>query len=285
MAEETFKCENVEKNEGFMGDLGRNLLKHGADFVNDPSKMQSVIDDPSKLLNVGANFIGQEVLDQLIDKALSEAGEALSSSGLDPIPIPDMTIPYNLDKLTGACAPFLKNKNSPLAELALALCQCIAKNMNVQGDLFLKNGLLRGLSQLRRSLPTTFSVDRGSAKLGVGLGVDNLEAPFDASASIASDDFQPEVKAIVEKLGIKFDVEVPFTGETTTGDFSFEPALDDLPVDVDIKLGELQELADIVKPLVIAPIKEKIKEILKGRGKEIIMELVKKNIPGISSLT
>jgi len=268
-----------------MGDLGKGLLKHGKDFINDPDKMQSVIDDPSKLLNIGATFVGQEVLDQLIDKALKEAGEELSNGGLDPIPIPDMTIPYNLDKLTGACAPFLKNKNSPMAELALALCQCIATNMNVQGDLFLKNGLLRGLSQLQRSLPTTFSVDRGSARLGVGLGVSNLEAPFDASASIASSDFQPEVKAKVEQLGIRFDVEVPFNGETTTGDFSFYPSLDDLPVDVDINLGELQELADIVKPLVIGPVKEKIKEILKGRGKEIIMDLIKKNIPGISSLT
>lgn len=187
--------------------------------------------------------------------------------------------------MTGACSPFLKNSSSPFAELALALCTCVARNMDVNGDIFLNNGLLSGLSNLQRSEATSFSVEGGRARLEVGLGVNGLEAPFDASASIASPDFKPEVKAMVEKVGIKFNVEVPFTGETVAGNFDFSPPLDDLPVDVDIKLDELQELEEIVKPLVIAPVKEKICEILRGQMKDIIIELIKKNIPGISALT
>ena len=60
---------------------------------------------------------------------LEACKESITSSGIDPLPIEDITIPYSLDKITGACAPFLKSKNSAIGELVLALCTCVAKNM------------------------------------------------------------------------------------------------------------------------------------------------------------
>jgi len=81
-------------------------------------------------------------------------------------------------------------------------------------------------------------------------------------------------------------VEVPLSGEhTSAGSFDFDPPLDDLPVDVDMKLEELGELEPIVKPLVINPVKKKIIEILKGQLKELIDKKVKEYIPGINALT
>jgi len=98
--------------------------------------------------------------------------------------------------------------------------------------------------------------------------------------------FSLQVKAIVEKVGINFRVEVPLSGEkTTAGSFEFDPPLDDLPVDVDMKLDELGELEPIIKPLVINPVKKKIIEILKGEVKELIDKKIQQFIPGVNSLT
>merc|ERR1719369_2361638 len=150
----------------------------------------------------------------------------------------------------------------------------------------LKNGSLSGLSKIARSIPTKLEVMNNTAKLTLGLGVTGLESPFEASASLASPDFKPEVKAIVEKVGINFGVSVPLSGEkTSAGSFEFDPPLDDLPVDVDMKLEELGELEPIVKPLVINPVKKKIIEILKGEVKELIEKKVKEYIPGVNALT
>lgn len=260
------------------------LVEGGREVLEDPDKY---LGDPSKLLNLGLKFVSQDVLDGLIDKVLEATRESIMSEGtLDPVSIPDITIPYSLDKMTGACAPFLKEKHGALGELMLALCTCLAKNINLEGDLFLKDGSLSGLSQLTRSVPTLLQVENGVAKILIGLGVTGLEAPFTTSASIASPDFHPEVKAIVEKIGIKFGVDVPLSGaSSTTGLFEFDPPLDDLPVDVDIKLDELGELEQVVKPLVIQPVKKKLIEILKGELKEKITEKISKFIPGVSALT
>merc|ERR1719244_920103 len=204
-------------------------------------------------------------------------------AGVDPVDIPDITVPYSLEKMTGACAPMLKDKHGALGELLVALCACVAKSMNIEGDLFLKNGSLSGLSKLARASPTILQVSEGVAKLSVGLAVSDLQAPFDVSASMASPDFKPEVKALVEKIGVKFGVEVPLSGDkSSAGRFEFDPPLDDLPVDVDIKLDELSELEEVVKPLVIQPVKQKIIEIMKVQLKEKINEKIQKYIPGVS---
>jgi len=190
-------CGDGDENNSSTGDIMSSFLDkivdQGKEILQDPSKINSYVEDPSKLLNVGLKFIGQDVLDNLIDKVLEACKTSMTNAGIDPLPIEDITIPYSLDKMTGACAPFLKSKNSALGELMLALCTCVAKNMNVEGDLFLKNGSLSGLSQIARSVPTKLEVADNVAKLTVGVGVKNLESPFDVSASLASPDFKPEV--------------------------------------------------------------------------------------------
>jgi hypothetical protein len=265
--------------------LGK-IVDQGKDILQDPSKISSYVEDPSKLLNVGLDFIGQDVLDSLIDKVLEACRSSMTDAGIDPLPMDDITIPYSLDKMTGACASFIKRKDSPLGELLLALCACVAKNMNIEGDLLLRNGCLSGLSQLTRSGPTKLEVANNKAVLTVGLGLTNLESPFEASASLASPDFKPQVKAVVEKVGIHFGVEVPLSGEqTSAGSFEFDPPLDELTVDVDVELAELGELEPVLKPLVINPVKKKIIEILKGQVKELIDKKIQQFIPGIHALT
>jgi len=256
--------------------------------LDDPSKY---VTDPSQLINLGLKFVSTEVLDGLIDKMMEATKDAMTSgeddkSVLDPVTIPDITIPYSLDKMTGACAPMLKDKHGALGEILAALCACVAKNMNVEGDLFLKNGILQGLSNILRTSPTKLEVANGVANVGVALGVQDIEAPFETSASIASPDFKPEVKALVKRVGINFGVQVPLDGSTsTTGTFNFDPPLEELPVDVDIKLDELGEIEEEVKSLIIDPVKRKLIEILRGELQEKLKEKVSKFIPGISALT
>lgn len=56
--------------DNILNNLGQTLIDHGKDILDDPSKLFS--------------FVGQEVLDQLIDKAMAEVKTALTS----PYPSP-----------------------------------------------------------------------------------------------------------------------------------------------------------------------------------------------------
>ena len=98
------------------------IVDQGRDILRDPSKISGYMEDPYRLLNIGLNFIGQDVLDNLINKVLEACKPSMTDADMDPLPIDDITIPYSLDGMTGACAPFLKNKGSALGELMLALC-------------------------------------------------------------------------------------------------------------------------------------------------------------------
>ena len=81
---------------------------------------------------------------------------------------------------------------------------------NLEGDLFLKNGLLSGLSNLSRTMPTKLEVKEGSVRITAGIGVGKLRAPFETSTSIPmSEKFSPEVEALVEKIGIKCGLVIP----------------------------------------------------------------------------
>ena len=69
------------------------------------------------------------------------------------------------------------------------------------------------------------------------------------------------------------------------GFFDFDPPLEDLPVDVDVKLDELGDLEHIVKPYIIEPVKRKLGEILKKEVKELVEKMMHKEIPGLDALT
>ena len=127
------------------------------------------------------------VLDGLIDKVVSACNEQLQGSGLDPLTIEDIAIPFSLEKMAGACGP--------LGGLLSLLCSCLAKS--VQGEIFLRNGELRGLASLARSLPTTVEVEDGCVKLSAGLGLRNLQSPFEPSVSVYQPSSDPEVSCEV----------------------------------------------------------------------------------------
>ena len=83
---------------------------------------------------------------------------------------------------------------------------------NLEGDLFLKNGALKGLSALSRSMDTKLEVVDGAVKITAGMKVTKLEAPFDTSTSVpVADSFSPDISALVDTVGIVFGIVIPFS--------------------------------------------------------------------------
>lgn len=64
----------------------------------------------------------------------------------------------------------------------------------------------------------------------------------------------------------------------------FEPSIEDLGVDVDVNLGDLESIEELVKPYIIDPVKRKLGEVLKTQIKEIVQRVMKEGIPGLGSL-
>ena len=85
--------------------------------------------------------------------------------------------------------------------------------------MLLKNGLLSGLSNLSRTMPTTLEVKDGFVRITAGISVSSLEAPFETSSTLSmSEKFSPEIKAKVEKIGLKFGIAIPIMhGEEKDG--------------------------------------------------------------------
>ena len=52
-----------------------------------------------------------------------------------------------------------------------------------------------------------------------------------------------------------------------------------------MKLDELGDLEQIVKPYIIDPVKRKVGEILKKEVKELVEKILNKEIPGLNALT
>ena len=129
-----------------------------------------------------------KVLDGLIDKVVSACNQQIQGSSLDPLIIEDIAIPFSLEKVTGSCGP--------LGGLLSLFCSCLGKS--VEGEIFLRNGELRGLASLTRSVPTTVEVEDGCVKLSAGLGLRNLQSPFEPSISIYQPSSDPEVSCEVK---------------------------------------------------------------------------------------
>ena len=68
------------------------------------------------------------------------------------------------------------------------------------------------------------------------------------------------------------------------GFIDFDPPIEDIPVDVDVKLDELGELEQYFVPYIIDPVKSKVGEILKKQVKELVEKMMNKEIPGLSAL-
>ena len=91
--------------------------------------------------------------------------------------------------------------------------------------------------------------------------------------------------ASIEKVGILCSLTIPLRGASTSGSFEFDPPLNDLPVDVDVKLHELGQLEPLVKSQVVDPVRNKVVSVLRTQVREMVEEKLQSIIPGISALT
>lgn len=226
--------------------------------------------------------LGPEVLDSVVDKLIASSIEAIKDAGLDPLPIPEIKVPYSLAKMSGACAPLMKESNSPVAKLLFALFSCIADQVDVEGELLLSEGLLSGLSRLARDQSTEINVENGVARLSSSMAVENLDCPFNVTNSEAEMKI-PKMEAKVNKINVKFGIDIPLSREATTaGSMEFHPVLEELPIELDMDLGELGPLEKIIRPLVVDPVRKRLVTALRDEVTKIIKEKIQ-NI-GLSSL-
>jgi len=242
--------------------------------------------------------LGQEGLDSVIDRVLVSVKEAVVEAGLDPLPVPDINIPYSLDKLSGACAPLLKEANSPAARILAALLSCLATSVKLEGELTLADGLLAGLSEISRRAPTTIKVqcnlrlmysssstcvkvEDGQAQLAASLTVPNLSCPFTVTDS-DPDVKIPKMEASVNEIAVNFDLAIPLDRSTSsTKEVAFAPPLEQLPVEVDMDLGDLGALESFVRPLVVDPVRKRLVNALR----EEIVRIIREKASGIGLST
>ena len=91
----------------------------------------------------------------------------------------------------------------------------------MEGEIFLKNGNLKGLANLSRTMPTTLKVDNGWVKVVAGVGVTNVAGDFETTVSDSvpvPDTFSPEVAANVQTVGFRCGVDIPLTSSLGTTD-------------------------------------------------------------------
>lgn len=230
-------------------------------------------------------FVPQEVIDDMIDKLLEEVCKGLQSLGLDPLTIPDIKIPYSLDKVTEAVAPLAGAEGSPARQLVVMLAQLFKGcSQKVSGNLKLTDGTLQGLARLKRQGPVVMTwEEEGSVRLGTKFGVENLAAPFKSEANLEAinQSVSPDIKARVDNVSLDLDVQLPVSG----GDVKTNYDLDVGPVDVDLEgLGPLDDLANYIAPHVSKIVGEKLKEILQTQVKDKFMEEVERRLPSIKAL-
>ena len=61
-------------------------------------------------------------------------------------------------------------------------------------------------------MDTKMEVENGAVKITAGMSVTNLETPFETSTSVpVADSFNPDVSAIVEKVGFVCGIVIPFS--------------------------------------------------------------------------
>jgi len=229
-------------------------------------------------------FVDQEVLDDIVDKLMAEVSEGLKNIGVDPLPIPDINIPYRLDKLTEAVVPLIPgDKNGPVQQIlqvVMGLCQsCSSK---IAGELKLSNGLLEGLSRIKRQSPVVLTwEEEGAVRLGAKLGVENLSAPFESEASLESMKVNPDIKTRVDNVSLEMDLKLPVRSAKVEHNIDFTVG----NVDVDLEgLGPLGDIAEHVVPYIADVVGKKLKEVMQTQVKEKFLSEVEKRIPNIRAI-
>ena len=90
---------------------------------------------------------------------------------------------------------------------------------------------------------------------------------------------------MIEKVGILCSLTLPLQGASTAGSVEFDPPLDNIPVQVDVKLHELGQLEPLVKSQVIDPVRNKLVSVLRSQVRDLVQEKLQSVIPGLGAFT
>jgi len=230
-------------------------------------------------------FVDQEVLDDMVDKLMAEVSEGLQSIGVDPLPIPDISIPYSLDKLTEAVVPMIPgDQDSPVHQI-LQFGMKFSKSFTseISGELQLTNGILEGLSRIVRQGPVVLTwEEEGAVRLGAKFGIENLTAPFQSEASLKGATINPDIQTRVDNIGLEMDLQLPVSSDAGV-QHNFDMQVGNVDVDLE-GLGPLGDIAEYVSPYIADIVGNKLKEVMQTQVKEKFLAEVEKRIPSIMSI-
>ena len=140
-------------------------------------------------------------------------------------------------------------------------------------------GNRKGEGPDRRLLPVIhhqeicFQVKDGAARLAASLAISGLSCPFTVTNSNPEVDI-PRVRGVdahnvmesslcwqmearVTQIVATFSLEIPLSrGGGSTRELVFLPSLEELPVELDMDLGELGPLEDIIRPMIVDPVSQ-----------------------------
>ena len=80
---------------------------------------------------------------------------------------------------------------------------------------------------------------------------------------------EAKVNQIVMKLGLVLPLD---RSSSVAKEVTFEPALEELPVEVDMELGELGPLEGVIRPLVVDPVRLHLATVLRKEVVRIIKD-------------
>ena len=154
---------------------------------------------------------------------LEEISDQVKGAGLDPLPIPDIQLPFSMDNVSHLFCSLERyyslfqighiiqsNVNVQKGTLLAALLPMLAPLCGecgklLSGEVSLTQGVLTGLSRIVRSGPVVMDwQDSGAIKLLAGLKVAGLRAPFKGAASVKDMNVNPDINTRVEDVGINF---------------------------------------------------------------------------------
>merc|ERR1711962_1442082 len=167
-----------------------------------------------------------DAVDNALDSALDSTNSILIDSSLDPLSIPEITVPLSVTIPGG----FLGS---------------------VSGELSLTDGSLAGLATFARQEES--QVDMSSSGLEASVSCHGVSVDT------------PTIAVQVETLGVRVSLSLGLGSGGPDVELEWQPPIDEIEVDVSMDLPDLlAPLHDLIMSSVMEPVRERVREMLGG---------------------
>jgi len=182
-----------------------------------------------------------DAVDNALDSALESTNSILIDSSLDPLNIPEITVPLSV-KIPGG---FLGS---------------------VSGELSLTDGSLAGLATFARQEESQVDMSSRGLEASVCVSLGPLSCPFSAGVSCHGVSVDtPTIAVQVDTLGVRVSLSMGLGSGGPDVELEWQPPIDEIEVDVTMDLPDLlAPLHDLIMSSVMEPVRERVREKVGG---------------------